>query len=271
VLNQFEEFGNYRFHFHCTGSAALDVAGSLGLPVAAFVSAMGSAGTIAAGEAIKRRFPASVTVAAEPIQCPTLYNVGFGAHRIEGIGDKHVTWIHNVWATDLLVCIDDRECLEGLQLLQQGANALIEEGLDEALARSLPGAFGISGVCNVLAAIKAARHYGLGPRDLVMTVATDGFDRYPSVLRRLDAEQGPMDADTARRRVGIFRAQKGDWILEGTREVRRRWHNQKYFTWVEQQGKRVEELREQEDSGFWLAQQELAHDVDRRLLARRQA
>jgi len=271
LLNQFEEFGNYRFHFHCTGSAALDVAGSLGLPVAAFVSAMGSAGTIAAGEAIKRRFPASVTVAAEPIQCPTLYNVGFGAHRIEGIGDKHVTWIHNVWATDLLVCIDDRECLEGLQLLQEGSHALIEEGLDEALARSMPGAFGISGVCNVLAAIKAARHYGLGPRELVMTVATDGFDRYPSVLRRLDAEQGPMDADTARRRVGIFRAQKGDWILEGTREVRRRWHNQKYFTWVEQQGKRVEELREQEGSGFWLAQQELAHDVDRRLLARRQA
>ena len=80
-----------------------------------------------------------------------------------------------------------------------------------------------------------------------------------------------MDADTARRRVGIFRAQKGAWILEGTREVRRRWHNQKYFTWVEQQGKRVEQLREQEDAGFWLAQQEWAHEVDRRLLARRQA
>ena len=271
VLNQFEEFANYRFHFHCTGSAALDVAGTLGLPIGAFVSAMGSAGTIAAGEAIKRRFPASVTVAAEPVQCPTLYNVGFGAHRIEGIGDKHVTWVHNVWATDLLVCVDDQECLEALQLLQEGAQALTEEGLDESLARSLTGAFGISGVCNVLAAIKAARYCGLGSRELVMTVATDGFDRYPSVLRRLEAERGPMDADTARRRVGIFRAQKGDWILEGTREVRRRWHNQKYFTWVEQQGKRVEELREQEDPGFWLAQQEWAHEVDRRLLARRQA
>jgi hypothetical protein len=232
---------------------------------------MGSAGTIAAGEAIKRRFPASVTVAVEPIQCPTLYNVGFGAHRIEGIGDKHVTWIHNVWATDLLVCVDDMECLESLQLLQEGAGALAAEGVDETLARSLAGVFGISGMCNVLAGIKAARHCGLGPHELVMTVATDGFDRYPSVLRRLDAERGPMTADAARRRVAILRGQKGDWILEGTRAARRRWHNQKYFTWVEQQGKRVEELRAQEDAGFWLEQQERAHEVDRRLLARRQA
>lgn len=271
VLNQFEEFGNYRFHFHCTGSAAMEVAGALGLPIGAFASAMGSAGTIAAGEAIKRRFPASVTVAVEPIQCPTLYNVGFGTHRIEGIGDKHVTWIHNVWATDLLVCIDDQECLEGLQLLQEGTEALVAAGLDEALALGLRDLFGISGVCNVLAAIKAARHCGLGARELVMTVATDGFDRYPSVLRRLDADRGPMTADEARRRVVIFRGQKCDWILEGTREVRRRWHNQKYFTWVEQQGKRVEELRSQEDPGFWHAQQEWAHEVDRQLLARRQA
>jgi cysteine synthase len=271
VLNQFEEFGNYRFHFHCTGGAALDAAGALGLPIGAFVSAMGSAGTIAAGEAIKRRFPASVTVAVEPIQCPTLYNVGFGAHRIEGIGDKHVTWIHNVWATDLLVCVDDLECLETLQLLQEGAKALAAEGVDETLARSLAGVFGISGVCNVLAGIKAARHCGLGPHELVMTVATDGFDRYPSVLRRLDAERGPMTADAARRRVAILCGQKGDWILEGTRAARRRWHNQKYFTWVEQQGKRVDELRAQEDPGFWLEQQERAHEVDRLLLARRQA
>jgi hypothetical protein len=212
-----------------------------------------------------------VTVAAEPIQCPTLYNVGFGAHGIEGIGDKHVTWIHNVWATDLLVCVDDQECLEGLQLLQEGTQALVEEGVGEALARGLPGVFGISSVCNVLAAIKAARHYGLGPRDLVLTVATDGFDRYPSVLRRLDAERGPMTPDAARRRLAIFRGQKSDWILEGTRQVRRRWHNQKYFTWVEQQGKAVEELRAQEDAGFWQGQQEWAHELDRRLLARRQA
>jgi hypothetical protein len=195
--------------------------------------------------------------------------VGFGAHRIEGIGDKHVTWIHNVWATDLLVCVDDLECLEGLQLLQEGGATLEAGGVEPALARSWVGFFGISGVCNVLAAIRAAAHYGLGPRQAVVTIATDGFDRYPSVLRRLDAEQGTMDGEKARRRIEIFRSRRTGRLLEGTPEVRRRWHNQKYFTWVEQQGKTVAELRAQEDPAWWVAQQERAHEIDRRIRERR--
>jgi cysteine synthase len=269
ILNQFEEMGNYRFHFHCTAPAAQEVIGSLGLDAAAFVSAMGSAGTIAAGEGLRRRNPDVRIVAVEPMQCPTLHNVGFGAHRIEGIGDKHVTWIHNVWATDLLVSVDDLECLEGLQLLQDGGAALEAGGLEPALARSFVGFFGISGVCNVLAAIRAADHYGFGPRQAVVTIATDGFDRYPSVLRRLDAEQGRMDGEKARRRTEIFRSRRTGWLLEGTPEVRRRWHNQKYFTWVEQQGKTVAELRAQEDAAWWVAQQERAHEIDRRIRERR--
>jgi cysteine synthase len=269
ILNQFEELGNYRFHFHCTAGAAEAVLDGLGLEAGAFVSAMGSAGTIAAGEGLKRRHPGIAVVAVEPMQCPTLYDVGFGAHRIEGIGDKHVTWIHNVWATDLLVCVDDLECLEGLQLLQEGAAVLEAEGVAADLARSWVGFFGISGVCNVLGAIRAARRYGFGPRQAVVTVATDGFDRYPSVLRRLDREQGPMDAEAAKRRIAIFRSRATGWMLEGTPDVRRRWHNQKYFTWVEQQGKTVAELRAQEDPAFWTAEQERAHEIDRRIRERR--
>ena len=269
ILNQFEELANYRFHYHCTAAAAEEVLAGLGLGAGAFVSAMGSAGTIAAGEALRRSHPSMAIVAVEPVQCPTLYNVGFGAHRIEGIGDKHVTWIHNVWATDLLACVDDEDCLEGLQLIEEGTATLAAEGVDPALAESWRGTFGISGVCNVLASIKAARHYGLGARDAVVTVATDGFDRYPSVLRRLTAERGPMDADAARARMAIFRAQGTDWLLEGTPDVRRRWHNQKYFTWVEQQGKTVDELRAQEDPAWWVAHQERAAEIDRAILERR--
>ena len=127
----------------------------------------------------------------------------------------------------------------------------------------------MSGVCNVLGAVRAARHYGLGPRQAVVTVATDGFDRYPSVLRRLDEEQGPMDAERARQRLEIFRSRRTGWLVEGTPEARRRWHNQKYFTWVEQQGKTVEELRAQEAPDYWIAQQERAHDIDRRIRERR--
>ena len=269
VLTQFEEFANYRFHFHCTAAAVLELARGLRLQVGAFVSAMGSAGTIAAGEAIKAQHPGAATVAVEPVQCSTLYNAGFGAHRIEGIGDKHVTWIHNVWATDLLVCVDDQECLEGLQLLQEGSETLQAEGISEELVRSWLGFFGVSGVANVLGAIKAARHYGLAPDQGLFTVATDGFDRYPSVLQRLTAKVGPMPREEARRRLSIFTNQKLDWILEGTRAVKRRWHNQKYFTWVEQQGKTVAELREQENPAFWIAQQQRAAEVDRAIRERR--
>jgi cysteine synthase len=271
ILNQFEEFANYRFHHHCTAAAASEVVGALGLRVAAFVSAMGSAGTIAAGEALKREHTGAVTVAVEPVQCPTLYNVGFGAHRIEGIGDKHVTWIHNVFATDLLACVDDLECLLGLQLLQEGGEALVAEGVPEEVARGVADVFGISGVCNVLAAIKAARHYGFGSRDALVTVATDGFDRYPSVLRRLDQERGRMTPDEARRRLDVFRGQEREWLLEGTPEVKRRWHNQKYFTWVEQQGRSVAELRALEDASFWIEQQQRVAAVDARIREARAA
>jgi cysteine synthase len=237
ILNQFEEFANYRFHHHCTAAAASEVVGALGLRVAAFVSAMGSAGTIAAGEALKREHTGAVTVAVEPVQCPTLYNVGFGAHRIEGIGDKHVTWIHNVFATDLLACVDDLECLLGLQLLQEGGEALVAEGVPEEVARGV----------------------------------ADVFDRYPSVLRRLDQERGRMTPDEARRRLDVFRGQEREWLLEGTPEVKRRWHNQKYFTWVEQQGRSVAELRALEDASFWIEQQQRVAAVDARIREARAA
>jgi hypothetical protein len=174
-----------------------------------------------------------------------------------------------VWATDLLVCVDDEECLLGLQLLQEGRGILEEEGIPETLALTWIDFFGVSGVCNVLASIKAAHHYGLGPKDAVLTVATDGFDRYPSVLKRLDERRGAMSRDEARRRLSVFREPLPGWVLEGKPETRRRWHNQKYFTWVEQQGKTVDELRAQEDPAFWVEQQERAAEIDRGIGERR--
>ncbi len=259
ILNQFADFGNYRFHRHVTGNSALRVAAQHGNGrVAAFVSAMGSAGTIAAADRIKRVFPDARAVGLEPVQCPTLYNVGYGAHAIEGIGDKHVTWIHNVRNMDALVCIDDEACLLGLQLVQEG-------GLPEIA--SLVGVFGVSGICNVLGAIKTAKHYQLGAGENVVTVATDGFDRYPSVLDRLRKRTGALSADEARRRVSIFRDVGGDWFQEGTMEVRRRWHNQKYFTWVEQQGKTVAELEALWDPEFWETEADKLAEIDARHLA----
>ncbi len=279
VLNQFEEFGNYRFHYHVTGNTIVELAEELARQgigrgqVQAFVSAMGSAGTIAAGDRLKQVWPDHKIVGLEPIQCPTLYWNGYGAHDIQGIGDKHATWIHNVWNMDLLICIDDLESKMGLQLLTEeiGWRTMIERfGIPEAKVMKMAQIFGISGVCNVLGAIKTARFYRLGRGDLIVTILTDAIDRYRSVMRQMTETYGPMDeTEAAIRLVSIFHKQKLDWIQEGTWEARNRWHNLKYFTWVEQQGKTIEELDAQRDPAWWEAQQAQVAEVDRLIEAAR--
>jgi cysteine synthase len=279
VLNQFEEQGNYRFHYHVTGNTIVELAAELnerGIgrgAIAAFCSAMGSGGTIAAGDRLKQVWPESRIVGLEPIQCPTLFNNGYGAHDIQGIGDKHVTWIHNVLNTDAIMCIDDLECKKGLRLLTSDAGqaTLIRRyGVAEAKARQLATIFGISGVCNVLGAIKTAKHYRFGKRDVIVTVCTDAIDRYRSVMEEMATAYGEMDEARAMACVeAIFHGVKTDWVKEGTQDVRRQWHNLKYFTWVEQQGKTVEELEAQRDSEWWIGHQQLIPEIDARIRASR--
>ncbi len=279
VLNQFEVLGNYMFHYHVTGNSAAAVAAELGErgvgdgTVAAFCSSMGSAGTIAAGDRLKQLFPEHKIVGLEPIQCPTLFANGYGGHDIQGIGDKHVTWIHNVRNMDLLCCVDDMACKKGLQLLTDpvGTDYLVRQlGIDEGDAAALARVMGISGVCNLLGAIKTAKHYRLGPDDLVLTVATDAIDRYHSVMADLDRRFGALDAAESHARfASIFAAAGLDWIQEGTWLNRERWHNLKYYTWVEQQGKTVAELDAQKDQTWWRAIQERIPELDRRNLSQR--
>lgn len=274
ILNQFAEMANYRFHYFVTGNSIVEAVAELhgqgrgNGRVAAFVSAMGSAGTIAAGDRLKQVFPDCRVVGLEPIQCPTLFLNGYGGHDIQGIGDKHVTWIHNVLNMDALMCIDDVECKKGLHLLSDpaGGEYLVEAGVDPDHVRQISTLFGISGVCNLLGAIKTVKYYGLGPRDVVVTVATDGIDRYRSVMAEVARRYGPMDrARAAAYLEGIFRGVKLDWIQEGTWLNRQRWFNLKYYTWVEQQGKTVEELNAQRDPEWWAAHQEKVAEFDRLL------
>ncbi len=125
VLNQFEVMGNYRFHYEVTGGSVAALAPRLrekGIGdgrIAAFVSSMGSAGTIAAGDRLKQIWPEHKIVGLEPIQCRTLYDNGYGSHEIQGIGDKHVTWIHHVANMDALICIDDMSSVRGLSALHR--------------------------------------------------------------------------------------------------------------------------------------------------------
>jgi cysteine synthase len=278
ILNQFEVLGNYRFHYYVTGNTIIELADLLkrrGIGngrVAAFCSAMGSAGTIAAGDRLKQVWPDHRIVGLEPIQCPTLFNNGYGAHDIQGIGDKHVTWIHHVMNMDAIMGVDDIECKKGLQLLTEeaGQDTLIRRfGVPRASVEEMSDVFGISGVCNVLGAIKAAKFYRLGKDETVVTVLTDNIERYHSVMAEMTRTLGRMDEAEATARVRIFRDQRTDWILEGTREARERWHNLKYYTWVEQQGKTVEELDAQRDPSWWVRQQEMVADFDAGLMALR--
>ena len=256
VFNQFEEFGNPLWHYHVTGPAVAEAFADLAGPgerLAAYVSATGSAGTLAAGDYLKTVFPHVMTVAAEAQQCPTLLENGFGEHRIEGIGDKHVPWVHHVRATDAVAAVDDEDCLRLLRLFNEPAGLAFLETLglsaDEAASLSL---LGISGICNLLAAIKTAKAWQLTERDVVFTIFTDSVDLYRSRLGELTAAHGELTTeDAATAYVGSLERQQTDHFKELTQADRRAIHHLKYFTWVEQQGRSHQELLAQWEPEYW--------------------
>jgi len=194
IFNQFDEFGNPCWHYSNTGAAIEEVFDRIAGPgsaLAAYVSSTGSAGTIAAGDRLRARFPLLKVVAAEARQCPTLLQNGFGGHRIEGIGDKHVPWVHNVRNTDAVAAIDDEDCMRLFRLFNEPAarERLTTLGMEPGQIEQL-GLLGISGIANVLAAIKTARHFDLGGDDVIFTLATDSSALYGSRLKELTTERG---------------------------------------------------------------------------------
>jgi cysteine synthase A len=268
IFNQFEEFGNSVWHYHVTGSAIQDIfnqiAGS-GDRLAAWVSATGSAGTIAAGDALKATHPGLRIAAVEALQCPTLQCNGFGDHRIEGIGDKHVPWIHNVRNTDVVCAVDDTQCIALMRLFNEpeGLQLLGELGVDEQTAGQL-SLLGISSICNLVASIKLARLEELGERDVIFLPLTDSMDLYASRLAEEREREGVYDRTTAARHAGRYlEAISTDHMRVLDLAARRALHNLKYFTWVEQQGRTVEELRLLWDPDFWSEVYAQADEWDR--------
>jgi cysteine synthase len=215
-LAQFELLPNYRFHRHVTGNSAIEAVKGLGNGrIACFTSAPGSAGTLAAGDQIKQAFPEAKIVALEPYECSTLATGGRGQHRIEGIGDKMCTLIHNILTTDFVALISDEDCVRGLKVVQDGAGVLKELGVPAEQVAKMHGLFGVSGICNILGAIKMADYLKLGPDDNVVTIATDGFDRYPSVMEDLE-KRNLETADFVLRRWAkdIFRNKDTEHIYD---------------------------------------------------------
>lgn len=271
ALAQFELFPNYRFHRHVTGGSAIEAVKGIGNGrIACFTSAPGSAGTIAAGDAIKEAFPEAKIVALEPYECSTLTDGGIGQHRIEGIGDKMCTLIHNVLTTDFLCMIRDEDCVRGLKILQDGAKVLQEAGVPAETARSLKDLFGVSGVCNVLGAIEMAKYLRLGPGDNVVTVATDGFDRYESVLQDLERRSLETEEFVLRRWFKeIFRKSGEEGITDvRTPEAKERLFAQKEKDWLPF-GYRKDYLDSMKDMRFWNAEYGEIRKFDERLLASR--
>jgi cysteine synthase len=256
IFNQFEEWGNAGWHYHVTGPFIEEVFGRLARPAdrfAGYISATGSAGSIAAGDYLRTRFPSLKVVATEALQCPTLLHCGFGDHRIEGIGDKHIPWIHNVRNTDAVCAVDDAQCMALMRLFNEpaGREVLIEEGIDPAFARSLD-LVGISSICNLVAAIKTARFFELGPRDMLFFPLTDSMDLYASRIVEQHEQNGPYTPTLAGRHLERHLRGIGlDHLREFTYYDRKALHNFKYFTWVEQQGREADELRRLWDPDFW--------------------
>jgi cysteine synthase len=201
IFNQFDEFGNYLWHYILTGDALEEVAHAVMGPndrIAGFASATGSGGTIASGDYLKQIFPHAKIIASEAQQCPTLLENGFGAHRIEGIGDKHVPWVHNVRNTDFITAIDDNAVVNLARLFNEeaGKDYLVGTGIDQALVKVLD-LLGFSSIANLLSAIKFAKYSELTHNDIVLTVLTDSMELYNSRLTELNEEFGGYTRDNA--------------------------------------------------------------------------
>ncbi len=270
IFNQFSEFGNPSWHYHVTGPSIEEVFNEIKAKdsrFAGYVSCTGSAGTIGAGDYLRKKFPLLKVAASEALQCPTLLMNGFGEHRIEGIGDKHVPWVHNVRNTDMVTAIDDEDCMRLLRLFNEpaGRKRLAAEGVPSKAIEKL-SLLGISGIANTLGAVKLAKYYELGPKDIVFTIFTDSLDLYRSRLKELEAERGKYSDENAI--VDLERRLRGQSVAhakELSYNDRKAIHNLKYFTWVEQQGMSSDDLRKLWEPEFWDETFGQAGDWDRKI------
>jgi len=270
IFNQFDEMGNHLWHYEVTGHAMQEVLERHMADsdrFAGVVLTTGSAGTLGSADYLKELYPGCKVAGCEALQCPTLLNNGFGGHRIEGIGDKHVPWIHNARNTDMIAAIDDADCMAMLRLFNEpvGQDYLLKQGVAEAVVRDLDKV-GISGMANVAAAIKMAKYYELTNRDVVLTVLTDSMELYGSRITELREAEGEYTLERAARGFwGHLMGLKTDSLAELSYQDKKRIHNLKYYTWVEQQGRTVEELDRQwyDAEAYWGAVHAQVDEMDR--------
>ncbi len=271
ILNQFNEFGNYISHRAVTGPALeriFDAVNSNGkMQARAYVAASGSSGTLAAGDYLKAQLGTDICV-VEALECPTLLNNGYGDHNIQGIGDKHVPFIHNVLNTDYVVAVTDKAS-NALNLVFNtaiGRDFLLKRtGISGELIDGLAD-LGLSSIANVLGAIKMSRYLGLGADDVVLTVATDGAEMYRTEIARTTEQDfgGSFDELAAAESYGRYLlATTTDHMEELSLRGRERIFNLGYYTWVEQQGVSLQDFDARRDPEFWNRLMEVVPAWDR--------
>ena len=230
----------------------------------------GSAGTLGSTDYLREKHPLLKVCAGEALQCPTLLYNGYGSHRIEGIGDKHVPWIHNIKNMDVVAGIDDEPNIQIMRLFNEpdGKAWLINDlNLDEAFVNKLE-CLGISSIANLMGTIKLAKYFEMDGDDVLFTVATDSMDMYQSRLKEQKDYKGDLTANQAEIIFGRdLQGIKTDNLIEMTYYEKRRMHNLKYFTWIEQQGKTLVELNAQwYDSSYWKSQYAKVDEWDEKIM-----
>lgn len=271
IFNQFAELGNHLWHYNITAGAMESIiedyiAKDPNVNFAGVCVTSGSGGSTATGDYLKKKYPLSKLAVGEALQCPTLLYNGYGDHRIEGIGDKHIPWVHNCKNTDMVMAIDDNDAVELFQLFNEKAGndyfkslGVAQETIDKM------NLIGISGAANILMCVKFAKWFELTENDLLITVLTDSADMYQSRLAEYEENRGHAyteeDAKIRHRQILTIRT---DHMEELDYYGKKRIHNLKYYTWVEQQGMDVAELNAQwyDYDNYWEKVHEMADDFD---------
>lgn len=272
IFNQFDEFGNHLWHYEVTGAAMEEVLEDELTPNSSYsgvVLTSGSSGTMGCGDYLKEQFPTSKIAVGEALQCPTLLRNGYGGHRIEGIGDKHVPWIHNVRNTDMVIDVDDSNSMNLIRLFNEpaGKEYLEEQNVPVNTIENLPQ-MGISSVANLASAIKYSKYYELTEDDVVLTVFTDSMELYGSRLEEMRSEEGEYTHEDAVKDYHKYlEGIKTDNMEELDYYQKKRVHNLKYYTWIEQQGKETEELDAQwyDWPNYWSEIHDQVGEIDQRI------
>ena len=272
LLAQFELLPNYRFHRYVTGNSAIEAVKGIGNErISCFCSAPGSGGTLGAGDGIKAVFPECKIVALEPRECATLSNGCLGHHRIEGVGDKMIALIHNILNTDYVAQISDNDCVRGLAVIHEGTKILEKHGISREIAKSMVDLFGVSGICNILGAIKMAKYFKLGSNDNIVTIATDSFDRYPSVIEDLHKRENVINDEILDKWFNdIFLKVDTSYILDTrSKEKKEMLFKKKENDWLKY-GYNKEYLESMKNAQFWEKEYSKVFEYDKKILKMRE-